>query len=111
MIHRQIRKFKVWDKSLEKFIPFDTLLGVDFESPLYEFLQFTCLTDSKGKEICEGDIIQRKNQWDLELKAIVTYQPPGFVAKLNGSDYNLFNFNNIQVMGNIFENPELFDEK
>ena len=106
-MYRQIRKFKVWDKTLGKFINFETLPVVDFNSPLYEFLQFTGLTDSKGKEVWEGDIIQRKNQWDLDLKAIVTYQPPEFVAKLNGSDYNLFNFNNIQVIGNIFENPEL----
>lgn len=105
-MHPRIIKFKVWYKTLGRFINFEILPVVDFKSPLYEFLQFTGLTDSKGKEVWEGDVVSRRNQWDFDEFAVVSFEAPAFCAK-TADGVNLLNFNNIQVIGNICENPGL----
>ncbi|MGA5590550.1 YopX family protein [Enterococcus mundtii] len=82
-----------------------------------ELIQSTGLKDKKDVEIFEGDIIKNSNG----LTGYVTYlqQEAGFVVVLKKSDYRLGHRNtgesyteatNHEVIGNIYENPELLEE-
>ena len=81
----------------------------------YEIMQFTGLLDVKGKEIYEGDII---NLTELGEKVIVAWNPvyASFGIELNGCKYAYWlgeaarpdNDKIVcEVIGNIYENPEL----
>jgi len=41
---------------------------------------------------------------------VVIYDDGCFRAKLNGSNYRLSGWKSVEVIGNIFENPELLEE-
>ncbi|BAO06334.1 YopX superfamily protein [Enterococcus mundtii QU 25] len=80
-------------------------------------MQSTGLKDKNGVEIFERDIIKNSNG----LTGYVTYlqQEAGFVVVLKKSDYRLGHRNtgesyaeatNHEVIGNIYENPELLEE-
>ena len=80
-----------------------------------EVMQFTGLKDKNGKEIYEGDIYKTKNGvTGEEMKLIVRYNHASFGLVRNGSSSmnpkNLASKHNIEngeVIGNIYENPEL----
>ena len=139
-------KFRIWDKYQNKFLPSYGDLGIDFyheqgESwhskgirdivPVSWFLQdhnnnlenyivtqYTGLTDSKDKEICEGDILIHKTSSIFATGVIgqVLYETDQgayiFQYKRNGPNQHHTNLNcdvafESVIVGNIFENPEL----
>ena len=87
-------------------------------------MQFTGLYDKNGKEIYEGDIVELTNTYKgMNTKSIVEidfidftfagkwkdkYSPSGYMYNSLGS-YN-FPIVTIEVIGNIYENPELLNE-
>ena len=89
---------------------------------MYEVMQYTGLKDKNGKEIYEGDIFQYKLGYsDTDplqglLHGVVTYdnQRCCYTGGSVGEKANpLFNINEtkIEVIGNIYENPELLGVK
>jgi len=66
---------------------------------------FTGLKDANGKDVYEGDIIEREDQWDMTERAAVEFIAPSFVAVKDGC--NLIGEGTFKVIGNILENPEL----
>jgi len=85
------------------------------------FMQYTGLKDKHGKEIYEGDILEHrytlfKNQPEIVSVLVVSYRQDGFYA-LNPKDTDnspalgkLRYCLNHEVIGNIYENPELLGE-
>lgn len=71
--------------------------------------QFTGLTDCKGKEVWEGDIVEREiydlDKGSTKVKAVVKYMDGEFVAITGGVPYSLY-FKYIKVVGNKFDRKE-----
>lgn len=110
-------KFRAWDKTKEKmgtpFEPLKEMSNYNTDQNVYdrfpktcEFMQFTGLLDKNGKEICEGDIVRGVNpQSDAphgQSEVFYGYgqwQPFSYLGTWDG--------NNFEIIGNIYENPEL----
>lgn len=119
-------KFRIWDNINNKMYNLgnleDCLYRTEFEEEFgydltnYIIMQYTGLKDKNGKEICEGDII--KSGFIGE----VYWEGAGFYIKFFNreiDDYiycSLGYFKNnihpkeIEVIGNIYENPEFINK-
>jgi len=76
----------------------------------YEVNQFTGLHDKNGKEIYEGDIAKMKYSNTEDIISDIKFIDGGFYLfnYYNGDRFALgFNITQIEVIGNIYENPEL----
>jgi len=130
-------KFRAWDKlgkkmlfskvfhelgsSVESFLAFE----YPYKHPKHKYMgwneldlkimQYTGLQDKNGKGIYEGDIIEYDPEEDglgeepFVYKDVVIWKDGGFKEK--DTDEWLFidngNFDDVTVIGNIYENPEL----
>lgn len=87
--------------------------GIDPEHCAYRLMQYTGLKDKNGKEIYEGDILL----YDSNSKTSVFYKNGAFVRSYGNSNmYLLYDsfiedgcLYNYEVIGNIYENPELLE--
>lgn len=112
-------KFRAWDYDLrymtevisldfrEKLITAWNDSPIDFDDKNVRLMQYTGLKDSKGVDIYEGDIV---NGAYMDKPRAVTYSTP--LARFTIG--NKFNFtaleqNDLIVVGNIYENPELLE--
>lgn len=72
----------------------------------FEVMQYTGLKDKNGKEIYEGDILQFPSKFTPP--EVVTFEHGMFYLKND----TLFHYaDGEEVIGNIYENPELLKEK
>ena len=72
-------------------------------------MQFTGLLDKNGKEIYEGDILYVEEPlFESEMvNALVEFKKGMFVGQIKNSWHTVQAFVEPEVIGNIYENPEL----
>lgn len=123
----RVVKFRAWDKEIEKIYP---VLKIDFVEEwvsMYSkitgrhynwlnnlvLMQYVGLQDKNGEEIYEGDVVSFKSAHsDCDYKTIgevVWYcGEAAFLVECNGEIFKHFDeIREIEVLGNIYENPEL----
>lgn len=75
-----------------------------------ELMQFTGLKDKNGKEIYEGDIVSLYDPYTESIySAPVIWDDPNcrFAIMYTFVDFDFLIVDDIEVIGNIYENPEL----
>lgn len=111
-------KFRAWDKLNKEMINFESInfqeRRVYKDTVSYrkfndiELMQYTGLKDMKGKEIYEGDILFETFR---EEYFKVVFENGSFRAEVDEYSLDLEDYANIcEVVGNIYENPELIEE-
>ena len=73
-----------------------------------ELIQYTGLKDKNGKKIYEGDIV--KNYWSMNNE-VVKYMGVTFMTENMYEESAVVNLEECEVIGNIYENPELCEKK
>ncbi len=115
-------KFKVWNKKSNEWcgtIGLNETIShneLEYDTDDLVFVQYTGLTDSKDKEICEGDILIIDYDTFGNVIGQVLYEVDQgayiFQYKRNGPNQNYINLNcdvafESVIVGNIFETPYL----
>ena len=111
-------KFRAWNKEEKKMFyrdivilfrggwhtELDKLPILDSENA--ELMQFTGLKDKHGKEIYEGDILGNLKESILPADNVIVEFVHGCFIPFQ----IVINEKRWEVLGNIYENPELFDK-
>lgn len=108
-------KFRAWDVREKRMLTQDEMnevggfyysYGVDPDPSEFILMQYTGRKDRNGREICEGDIVKiikktwvgvREVYWE---KAKLRWYP----TLIRYNDKGIFS---IEIIGNIYQNPEL----
>ena len=115
-------KFRVWNKKSNEWcgtIGLNETIShneLDYDTDDLVFVQYTGLTDSKDKEICDGDILKIDYDTFGNVIGQVLYETDQgayiFQYKRNGPNQHHTNLNcdvafESVIVGNIFEHSEL----
>lgn len=106
-------KFRVWDVERKSWMNEQDVYNEVQEQgrwnpergQFYKLMQFTGLRDKNGKEIYEGDILQYTDNFNRPITGVVQYLGNGFW--IEEKDETHYMPNDREVIGNIYENPEL----
>ena len=101
-----------WGELLESF----DALHI-FDEDCMTLMQYTGLHDKNGREIYEGDIVRSspRRQHEKSFVGDVHYgrvDPSFTIHDKDGHDFRLYSsgeYRTYEVIGNIFENPELLE--
>ena len=111
-------------KRIENSYGYNKTDGIAYK---FELMQFIGEKDKNGKDIYEGDIIERKYYHNnppskrpkvkfILVKMVVVFSGGSFHldnGKYDGSDYGTTineRWNNMEILGNIYETPELLNK-
>ena len=110
-------KFRAWNKNTQYMWDWDRIKNelylAFFSQSYWEIMQYTGLKDKNGKEIYEGDIIGAFYFVQDKLTVIfmdgcyqVNNDQDGETGQLL-SEYLRTYPNKVEIIGNVYENPEL----
>lgn len=87
-------------------------------------MQSTGLKDKNGKEIFEGDVVKRyrspffKAKWEYQIETVIKEKASLLLGREFGKNFGTIPFDSpfaksvlLEVIGNIYENPELLEDK
>ena len=123
-------KFRVWDNTVKKYIDgrYVSISGLGLlhvakciikncfrpphtrKNPWFIVEQYIGLKDKNGREIYEGDVLIDDTGEPIEYW-VVKFSDGGFVGECAGVAEPLFELTNLEIAGNIHENPELVEEE
>ena len=133
-----IPKFRVWDKNTHDIVGIKTIdlekdgsigcivdfSGINLDISECVIMQSTGLKDKNGVEVFEGDVVKvsdGSNEEDSYISVVKNYAGEGYPAfdiEAPGSWYYESNilstimggdYETIEVIGNVWENPELLE--
>ncbi|HFU3721136.1 TPA: YopX family protein [Streptococcus suis] len=109
IVYVEEKIYPIYSKVIRRYIPFNEAI----------LMQYTGLKDKNGKEIFEGDILKCTSfdgsfwyetvSWDSTLA--------GFATQQNGYDATAISYITdskaitVEIIGDIYQNPELLEEK
>lgn len=113
-------KFRGWDVGFKEMESWESLLTSDVLPevlqgvfPNLKLMQYTGLKDKNGVEIYEGDIIEQQHyfkNYDGTLDEF--FKQKKVVGDIRKAIFGLYDvLENITVIGNRYENPELLEEE
>jgi len=109
-------KFRTWSKQAQCIIPWEELKPKFvklLDNPEYPYMQFTGLLDKSGVEIYEGDIVKYSafnEQKELQNYINPIFWEQNFASFSVGNEHSFWALStceDVEVIGNIYENPEL----
>ena len=113
-------KFRAWDKEYQEmkynaeqaYDGCGQLHAIDcfgqlLEEENYKVMQYTGLKDKNGKEIYEGDIITCSNGMAYQYEVEFVFGCFLGHDKATGFSKKLYDMRDLEVAGNIYENPDL----
>ena len=112
-MNREI-KFRAWNGGQPKAIlewnfilklPMNEIFG-EMKPEKLVLMQYTGLKDKNGKEIYENDLIMQQD-YKKPLEIYFCEHCTGFRARLNGYGNNEIIKDDCEIIGNIYENPNL----
>lgn len=111
-------KFRMWIDYDKKMISWNELCQLNLQnvfrlpSNRKYLMQYTGLKDKNGVEIYEGDIVNIVLEENINIveKAVIEYHGAGFYGVTNSDMWELDGYQYIEILGNIYDNPELLEE-
>ncbi len=90
------------DNEMETTVPLDEFIG----SSGVILMQFTGLKDSKGVEIYEGDVVSFRLSGEDRIEEVVWEEDCFHASQYKHEEWRT-EWNKMEVIGNVHENPEL----
>lgn len=100
---------------LNKAIGFDEREDKWIEIDIDTLCQHTGLTDKNDKKIWENDILRRNGYWDIRIKfengafMVRNADKVQYINRVTCTPISIFDINAYEVIGNIFDNPDLLE--